>query len=123
FLNSGKFVTDRREKRKNGKFGPDVPGRPAGPVNLRITEPKTVFEKVACNSRDIALSPTPMIDIGLVDQDEPHADPEKRQSYRRFCHARRKRSASPLAQGERIEERGSRHGLTRKRTPHPTLSL
>jgi hypothetical protein len=67
FVDPGKFITDRSEKRKNGKFCSDVPGRPAGPVNLRITEAKTVFEKVAGNSRDIALSPTPMIDVGLID--------------------------------------------------------
>jgi hypothetical protein len=35
---------------------------------------KTVFEKVARNRRDIALSPTPLIDERLVDPDKPYRD-------------------------------------------------
>jgi SUMO ligase MMS21 Smc5/6 complex component len=33
-----------------------------------------VFEKVARNRCDIALSPTPIIDVGLIDQHKPHRD-------------------------------------------------
>jgi hypothetical protein len=33
-----------------------------------------MFEKVARNRRDIALSPTPIINVGLVNENQPSRD-------------------------------------------------
>src|SRR4030095_6584946 len=41
FVNAGKFVTDRREKRQNGKLCSHVPRLLAPPVNQQVTKPYT----------------------------------------------------------------------------------
>src|SRR5437763_105389 len=74
FMNTRKFVTNRGNKRQNGKFRTNITGRIASPIDLRIRETKTSFGKVACNGRDVALPPAPVINKGLVNQDEPHRD-------------------------------------------------
>src|ERR1700730_3485493 len=71
FVNTSKFVTNRRHKRQTRKFCSNVPGCIASPIDLRISKAKPSFTKVSCNRRDIALSPAPVIDVGLIDQNQP----------------------------------------------------
>jgi hypothetical protein len=71
-MDASKFVTDRCKKRQNRKFGSNVASGIAGPIDLRISKLKYVFQKILCDRRNVALPPTPMIDIRLNNQDEPH---------------------------------------------------
>jgi len=43
----------------------------ACPINLRIAETKSVLQKVPRDRRDLALPPTPVIDVRLINQHEP----------------------------------------------------
>jgi hypothetical protein len=70
-VNAGKFVTDRCKKRQDREFRPDTAGRIAGPIDLRPGKMKTVLVKVARYRGDIALPPTPVIDVRQVDENQP----------------------------------------------------
>jgi hypothetical protein len=70
FVNTSKFVTDRRNKWQNGKFRSNVAARIAGPIDLRIRKMKTSFAKIPCNCCDIALAPAPVVDVRLIDQNQ-----------------------------------------------------
>jgi hypothetical protein len=41
---------------------------------LRIDETKSVLQTIARDCRNIALPPTPVIDVRLIDQNEPRRD-------------------------------------------------
>src|SRR5262249_13167197 len=60
----------------NRKFRSDVTGGVACPINLRIAKAKSVFQKIARDRRNIVLPPAPVIDIGLINEDEPRRDRE-----------------------------------------------
>jgi hypothetical protein len=94
-MNTGEFVTDRRDKGQNGKLCSHVPARVARPIDLRISETKTVFEKVARNRRDVALPPAPVIGIRLVNQNKPYGD-ARIQNATNTLVARRPRRRPPL---------------------------
>ena len=135
FVNARKFVANCRNKRQNRKFRSDVAGRIASPVDLRISKAKSSFAKVSCNRRDVALPPTPVIDVRLIDENQASRHGENPQAYYELgdlvTTARRaksvrgvtlvswQRSASPLRSGERIEVRGFSHGVTIKKEPSP----
>src|ERR1700736_1352936 len=78
-MNAQKFVTDGGGKRQNRKFRSDVAGLVAGPINLRMCEMETVRIKISCDRRHVALPPTPVVDVRLVDQDQPDGDCQNRQ--------------------------------------------
>src|SRR5260370_13324168 len=78
-MNAEKFVTDRGSKRQNRKFRSDVGGLVAGPINLRMCEMETVRVKISRNRRHVALPPAPIVDIRLVNQDQPDGDCQNRQ--------------------------------------------
>ena len=73
-MNAGKFVTNGGEKRQNRKFRSDITGRIARPINLRISEMKTVFIIISRDGRDVALPPAPIVDIRLIDCDQADGD-------------------------------------------------
>src|SRR5258708_34085579 len=78
-MNAEKFVTDSGKKRQNRKFRSDVAGLVAGPINLRMCEMETVRVKISRNRRHVALPPAPIVDIRLVNQDQPDGDCQNRQ--------------------------------------------
>ena len=71
-MNAGKFVTNGGQKRQDRKFRSDITGRIARPINLRISEMKTVFIIISRDGRDVALSPAPIVNIWLIDRDQAH---------------------------------------------------
>ena len=78
-MNAEKFVTDSGSKWQNRKFRSNVAGLVAGPINLRMCEMETVRVKISRNRRHVTLPPTPVVDVGLVDQDQPDGDCQNRQ--------------------------------------------
>ena len=73
-MNAGKFVTNGGEKRQDRKFRSNITGRIAYPINLRISEMKTVFIIISGDGRDVALPPAPIVDVRLIDRDKPNGD-------------------------------------------------
>jgi hypothetical protein len=65
-MDTGKFVTDRCEKRQNWEFGPDVSRRVACPIDLRTRKVETVFLKISRDGCNVALSPAPPVDVRLI---------------------------------------------------------
>src|SRR5204863_1890281 len=68
FVNTRKFVTNRGNKRQNGKFRTNITGRIASPNALRIRATKTSFRKVAFNGRAVLLPPASRITEELCTQ-------------------------------------------------------
>src|SRR6266480_1397063 len=130
-MNTDKFVTNRGNKRQNWKFRSNVAGRIAGPIDLRISKTKTSVVKVTRNRGDVALPPAPVVDVGLINEHQPHRDgynPNSSQQFAGVAATPRdpegdrssaqknapEQSASPLSQGERMEVRGLRHHVSTK---------
>ena len=65
-MKAGKFVTESGHKGQDREFGPHITGRVACPINLRISKMKAVPLKVSGDGRDVTLSPTPVVNIRLV---------------------------------------------------------
>jgi hypothetical protein len=65
-MDTGKFVTDRCEKRQNWEFGPYVTWRIACPINLRTRKLETVLLKISRDGGNVALSPAPAVDVRLI---------------------------------------------------------
>src|SRR4029077_9114024 len=78
-MNAEKLVTDSGGKWQNRKFRSDVTRLVAGPINLRMCEMETIRVKISRNRRYVALPPTPVVDVRLVDQDQPDGDCQNRQ--------------------------------------------
>jgi hypothetical protein len=66
-----KRVANRGDEGQNWKFRADVTGGVACPINLGIAEPKSVSQKIPRDCRDVILPPTPVINVRLINQDEP----------------------------------------------------
>src|SRR5207302_1526152 len=71
FVDTGNFVAEGGNERQNWKFCSDVTGRVACPINLGISEMKSVLQKIPRDCRNVALPPAPMIHVRLINQDEP----------------------------------------------------
>src|SRR5947208_2770763 len=71
FVDTSEFVTNRRKKRQNRKFRSNIACCITSPIDLRIRKMKTVFKEVSGNCGDVALPPAPVIDVRLIDQNQP----------------------------------------------------
>jgi hypothetical protein len=80
-VNASEFVTNRGNKRQNRKFRSNVTRRIAGPIDLRIRKTKTSIVKIPCNCRDVALPPAPVINEGLIDENQPNRHRENSKNY------------------------------------------
>src|SRR4029077_888191 len=76
FVHTRKPVANRRDEGQNWKFRSDITGRVACPINLRIAEAKSVLQKIARDRRDVALPPAPVIDVRLVNENQPRRHSE-----------------------------------------------
>ena len=127
-MHTRKFVANRRDEGQNWKFCSDITGRVACPIDLRIAETKSVLQKIPRDRGNVALPPAPVIDVRLINENQPRRHREKtdyNHELRRSVIARRcsksfrgwkqvsasRRFASPLAQGERTEVRGFCHSI------------
>ncbi len=100
-MNAGKFVTNGGEKRQNRKFRSDITGRITCPINLRISEMKTVFIIISRDGRDVALPPAPIVDIRLIDRDQPHGDSDDADGDREML--------MPIFYSRKLSELGATH--------------
>jgi hypothetical protein len=112
-VHTGKLVANRRDEGQNWKFRSDVTGGVASPINSRIPETKSALQKIPRDRRDIALPPAPVIDVRLINENQPRPNTEnpnhdyelRRSVFARSCSKSfrgwkqvwaSRRSASPL---------------------------
>ena len=70
-MHTRKLVANRRDEGQNWKFCSDITGRVACPIDLRIAETKSVLQKIPRDRRDVALPPAPVIDVRLINENQP----------------------------------------------------
>ena len=64
-------VANRGDEGQNWKFRADITGGVSCPINLGIAEPKSVSQKIPRDRRDVALPPAPVIDVRLINENQP----------------------------------------------------
>src|SRR5207244_6524874 len=87
-VDTDKLVTDRGQKRQNGKFRADITRLIPCPIDLWIDKMKTVFRIIPGDGRNVALPPAPVIAVGLVDQKEARGHGADRQQDCQLSRAR-----------------------------------
>ena len=70
-MHARKVVANRRDEGQNWKFRSDITGGVACPIDLRIAEVKSVLQKIPRDRRDVALPPAPVIDVRLINENQP----------------------------------------------------
>ena len=100
-MNAGNFVTNGGKKRQNRKFRSDITGRIACPINLRISKMKTVFIMISRDGRDVALPPAPIVDIRLINRDQPYGDSHDADGDREML--------MPIFYSRKLSESGATH--------------
>src|SRR2546423_13730937 len=80
------LVTNRGKKRQNRKFRSDVARLVPGPIDLRPGEMKASLGIVPGDRGDVTLSPAPIVNVRLIDPDQPHRDCKDRHHNRESGH-------------------------------------
>ena len=109
FVNPADPVTKGRQKRQDRKLRADISRLIPRPINLRISEMKTVRIKISRDRGNIALSPAPVVDERLINRDQTNGDGDDRdRNQHKFMSIFRRGHGSPLDKRPRQSQSSKR---------------